>query len=281
MLWNSSSSNLRTPEAPALSPLNCKFHNLLLNGTISPIALNEPLKSSPYKLPPRKPCLFRLGSRRFEESEPPTISSPFRKFNALDSEPPTISSPFRKFNVPDSDPATPFDLNVLSLSLSELLALEKDHLDYVCGVMDCKASLLCLAHTYGDKLKVRRSKPLDHLMNEELKNPQLFCKQRNLIRHFFSCTLHWDDRAPVTCNRTGCLSTKSHNSPLVISEIEEQVHHHKYRLLKEIFVKKLSRSTAVNLDDSISYLHYKLAPYVDVDIRTQELEARLGKTAVM
>lgn len=221
------------------------------------------------------------------------------------STPPVILSPLRKLQRPGFGLGHPaealppiysydkFDV-VLNLSPNEVLGIQEDQTDYICGVQTngriCRKSLYCRLHLLEQKNEVSRSLPLECLIAEEMKNGAWFRKRRMLTKLYYDCKAYWQrhpsaSMTPMTCSRTSCMqetsnlnsspkcvSVSSQNAVGVMVNSEEGA----FSLLKRAFLKRVSRSVDEHKEDLMSYLFYKLTCYeaIAVDIRVRELEAR-------
>ncbi|KAM9910496.1 hypothetical protein OXX69_004429 [Metschnikowia pulcherrima] len=221
------------------------------------------------------------------------------------SSPPAISSPLRKLhrhnaateNVPEMLPSThtydKFD-TVLGFSPNEILSIQEDQNDYICGVQTnghvCGKSLYCRYHSLDERNEVQRSVPLGCLIIEESKNREWFRKRRALTKMYYDCKAYWQKHpsasmTPMTCSQTSCVregsnyysspkcvSVTSHNAAGIMVNSEEGA----FSSLKRAFLNKLSRAADAHKEDIVSYLFYRLACYevAGVEVRTRELEAR-------
>lgn len=182
---------------------------------------------------------------------------------------------------------------MFTLTPLELAVLERTQSDYTCGVLHkgsyCKNDLYCSLHLFDQRTHVHRSKPLATLIADEMCRPAWFRKQHRLIKLHHTCKALWDagpESEPGTCCLSSCCgdddvapSRELPSSPIAsaIGTPEKEFQpRKKYRLPKDFFLSKLSRATATEIEDSVSYLHLKLSCYesIDLEVRTREIHAR-------
>lgn len=164
--------------------------------------------------------------------------------------------------------------------------------DYICGVADgmriCRRSIYCSKHLFGERALVERSKSLSKLILDELKDSDRFRKLHWLGIAFHSCRAYYTSQEPEglarPCSKSSSNESKSDNN--VISSpfgrpntVQEKLSYHtarKFKLIKSLFLSKLSRSAAKKVEDVVSYLHYKLECYEDVelDVRAREMQVK-------
>lgn len=221
-----------------------------------------------------------------------TISSPLRKLERLrldsetdDSHDPSLHS-FERLDA------------IFQLSPLEILELQRDQFDYICGVLTaghpCKNSFYCLLHLIEERMEVPRSLPLSALIRNEIHDKLLFRRKRRLVKLYHVCKAYWNGnqsvfKTPDTCSQTSCVadaldddtSTKrgseiSHNSATDDAELKQR----KFALLKHAFLKKILKPTDANVRERVSYLFYKLSSIEsqEVDARARELEVRFNSS---
>lgn len=219
--------------------------------------------------------------------------------NALESG--TISSPLRRIHRPDSarvlalSPVPAVQSKYLcteNLEPNEIISVHSRHTDYICGVQKkgrvCKNSFYCRKHSFRERQKVRRSLPMVELMRRECRNRALFAKRRQVTKSLYSCKLYWADQhgnldALRTCCHTSCSNSDTEksagNSPNVVSNssiCEEMDTQWAATLIKNSYIRKITKNVTCKPIEFASYLYYSLECYerLDLEIRVRELEAR-------
>lgn len=222
--------------------------------------------------------------RHNKETE--TISSPLRRIHQSGFEKVLALSPVPELR---SKFLTPGDL-----APQEIMSIQSRHTDYVCGVERkgrvCKNTLYCSKHTLFERKLVKRSKPLVELMRTECDNQTLYARRRKLAESFFNCKSYWidqeqTDRGLKTCDHSSCSSSTSesyHVSPKVTSQSTiclKSENGWRSKLLKASYLKKITENAAINPDNVVSYLFYKLRSYesIDMDLRAREQEIRFER----
>lgn len=242
---------------PKILSLDCKFQELPLSASL--------LSGSP------------LDDIRGNKPRPPSgpfMSSPYRKICSAGDFEAELS--FHKFSRFDK---------MLALLPLQILELLETYLDYICGVDLCRKRLLGDCHTYGEKCKVARTKPLDHLMNEELYDPNRVARNRVLARLYVDFLLYWKYHGVLTSTPESCSNCSSTtitlcSTPVLpTAESEPEFPKKKYKSLKEVFVAKLSRAPTSNVEEFVSYLHYRLSVREDMSLleRLKEIGSRRAK----
>lgn len=165
-------------------------------------------------------------------------------------------------------------------------------LDYICGVPDgatvCKLSIYCRRHLYGEREAVERSRPLGELILDESHDSATYWNKHRAAVSYHSCRLilsvYSKDWTAQSCNHSSCNATRKldesrpslsarPNTPVgVVRENTEKPH----KLMKALFMSNLARKAATEIEDIVSYLHYKLACYrsVDLEVRAREVQVQ-------
>lgn len=218
-----------------------------------------------------------LGHQRSRDTG--TISSPLRRIHHAQATKVLALSPVPEARAKFS--------GVAGLAPHEIMAVQADHTDYVCGVerrgRTCKNSLHCSKHAFGERRAVRRTRPLAELLYHEAQNRAEYAKRRRLVKFLYRCRTYWGDDDPYgdakTCIHTSCANTPDRDaSPCVVSHNSTMKDTDGWRasLLTQSFLKRMSRGAADCRDDFVAYLFYRLDWYqlLDEDIRVREIEAR-------
>lgn len=218
---------------------------------------------------------------RINDLESLAISSPLRRIHQSD---------FKNFLTlsPNPEVRSRFP-RVEDIAPLEIISFQNNQSDYICGVRKkgrtCTNNIYCQKHSFCERIKVCRSRPLQELMKSESKNQRVFAKRRELAKSIQNCKSYWTEEENPndknkTCTHTSCSNSdyeSGKTSPVLTANSEEEEDlGWKATLLKGSLLKKIAKRSGTNFQDFLSYLHYKLECYeiLDVDIRVRELETR-------
>lgn len=83
------------------------------------------------------------------------------------------------------------ETDLQSFSQEQIKLYDTLEFDYTCGVIStrknvCRRNIACKVHTYAQKLLVKRSKPLQHILADEAANPKKFRDMRVKVKKYFN-----------------------------------------------------------------------------------------------